>query len=503
MIELEHVNFAYEGAEDNPVLKDISLHIGKGELVVLAGTSGCGKTTLTRLLNGLIPDCCHGALTGTVQVCGKDPAQEKAVGMSARVGSVFQNPKSQFFNINSRNELAFPLENRGVPREEILASMQKASRELHMEHLVGRNMFHLSGGEKQKIAFVSVSMADTEVLVLDEPSSNLDMEAVRDLRRILELWKGQGKTVVISEHRFFFLKDLVDAFVLMENGSITRVFRREELTLLTPEFLHRKGLRSFDLVPDFGPERPKKPEDSFLQINSLQFTYPGTEYGIHMQQQIFHRGHVVAVAGHNGAGKSTFLRCLSGLQKRVDGEIIIDGKKTAPNKMLARCAMVMQDVNHQLFSDSVERELLYELKRRKLPVDQREKIVSQWLEQIQLTEVREHHPMAISGGQKQRLAIAAAALSDREIILFDEPTSGLDFVHMEQVSALIRHLADQNKLIFIVSHDPDLLMRVCDDVVILEEGQIKEHYPLNGDTQGHLVQWFRELYGQEGQLEER
>ncbi len=363
-----------------------------------------------------------------------------------------------------------------------------------MKSLIGRNMFHLNGGEKQKIAFASVSMAENDVLVLDEPSSNLDMEAVRDLRRVLQIWKQEGKTIVISEHRFFFLKDLVDALVLMENGKIKTIWRGEALKNLTPETMHREGLRCFELAGCLNIPKRLPQKTGNLAIRHLHFSYPDSDRGIHMQDLSFAAGNVVAVIGHNGAGKSTFLRCLSGLQKHTEAALTLSGKSIPIHKMLSHTAMVMQDVNHQLFSDTVENELLFELKRRKFPRQQRKEEVNRWLNEIQMECVKEQHPMSVSGGQKQRLAIAAAALADKDVILFDEPTSGLDYVHMKQAARLIRKLAQAGKIIFIVSHDLDLLLSTCDEVLLIENSCVEKRYSLSEETQGELIHWFQSLY---------
>ncbi len=493
MIEIKNVSFSYEGYEQQPALTNINLQIADGEFVVLAGVSGCGKSTITRLLNGLIPDCFHGNLMGSVSVNGKNPQEEKAIGMSRIVGSVFQNPKSQFFNINSRNELAFPLENRGVPREKILQKTEDIGEKLHMKQLIGRNMFHLSGGEKQKIAFASVSIAESDVLVLDEPSSNLDMEAIRDLRQILEIWKQERKTIVISEHRFFFLKNLADTLILMKNGEIKSIWKGEALKNLTSETMHREGLRCFEFSEYLNIQKSPTLETRNLYIQYLHFSYPNSDKGIHIQELSFEYGKVIAVIGHNGAGKSTFLRCLSGLQKHTEAKLTLSGKPIPINKMLAHTAMVMQDVNHQLFCDTVENELLFELKQRKIPMQQRKEEVNRWLNEIQMEYLKDQHPISVSGGQKQRLAIATVALADKDIILFDEPTSGLDYAHMKQVAKLTRKLAEQGKIIFIVSHDLDLLLSSSDEVLLIENSCAQNRYYLNEETQNDLINWFHSL----------
>ena len=488
MIRLCDVSFRYQGSE-SPALSHIDLQIPKGETVVLAGGSGCGKTTLTRLLNGLIPDCFEGQLTGEIRVAGEDPRQCRTAGMSALVGSVFQNPKSQFFNVNSLNELAFPLENRAVAREKIMTEIDKTASRLHMHSLVGRNMFHLSSGEKQKIAFASAALSDQPVLVLDEPSSNLDMESVRDLKEILVQWKQQGKTIIITEHRFFFLKDLADRLIILDKGKIMEDLDHEQLIQLSAEQYHQRGLRSFDL--DSGTvHRTSFPSVSELVIRQLDFTYPHSDHGVHVAARRFSMGHVIALTGKNGAGKSTLIRCLAGLQKKASGTVILQGKQIRLKQMVDQCTLVMQDVNHQLFTDSVTHELAFELRHKGMDETAQQDLIRKTLEEMDLDALSDHHPQAISGGQKQRLTIAAASLSDKPVILFDEPTSGLDYGHMKQCSRLIRKLAEEGRLVFVVSHDLEFLMDCCDDVVLMEKGEITEQYPLDQNTQSRLKQWF-------------
>ena len=215
MIEIKNVSFSYQSGAVSGGVRDVSLTIPDGQVVVLCGESGCGKTTLTRLINGLIPHYCEGELTGCVEINGQNVTAQPLYNTARLVGSVFQNPRSQFFNVDTMSEITFGCENLGMPREEILRRLEHTASVLHLKNLLGRSIFELSGGEKQKIACAGAFIMDSDVFVLDEPSANLDADAVIALRGRIAYLKSLGKTVVLSEHRLYYLHGIADRYVYL------------------------------------------------------------------------------------------------------------------------------------------------------------------------------------------------------------------------------------------------------------------------------------------------
>lgn len=473
MIELKDVSFIYEDFENSGNgIKDINLKINEGECIVLCGVSGCGKTTLTRLLNGLIPHFYKGELTGQVLVEGCDVAAQPIAVTAKKVGSVFQNPRTQFFNVDTTSELAFGCENQGMPPEDIVGRIHEAKEAFSLDPLMDRSIFELSGGEKQRIACGSVYAVHPDVFVMDEPSSSLDGPAVHRLGHVIKTLKAMGKTIILSEHRLHYLKDFADRFVYMEEGYIKDIYEREAFLALKEEERWAMGLRTLSLETMTG--LPYKEADLChgITMENLSFKRGNREI-LNIPSLTLHKDEVVALIGHNGAGKSTFAHCLCGLHK-FKGSIKQEGQQLKNKALTARSFMVMQDVNAQLFGESVEDEVTLNLRDAAKAEE-----VEVLLKRLNLLEHRERHPMALSGGQKQRVAIASAALAAKDILIYDEPTSGLDFGNMARMSQLIGDMEAHTYCTLIITHDPELILSTCHRVIHLEEGLIKDWYPLD------------------------
>ena len=452
MIKFENVNVTMQGKR---ILSDINLEIQDGEFVLICGESGCGKTTMTKLINGLIPHFVRDvSVDGTITVCGKNVAEMPMYEIAELVGSVFQNPRTQFFYTNSNAEMAFGLENRGVEPEYIRKKIKNTINELDIEKLEDRDVFSMSGGEKQLLAFASVYAMNPQIYVLDEPSANLDIAAMEKLSERMKVIKEKGHTVVVAEHRLAWIQKFADRIIYMKEGRIEQEFTSDEFKALSDLKRKQMGLRS--IVPEQIqiPEITGNSEDAVLQIYNLSCK--------RKKQMIFQNislsaraGDIIGITGKNGAGKSTFCNCLCGLLKPKVGEILYQGKKLSEKARTKLFGMVMQEVNHQLFSDSVKNECMLANEEAS------EQEIRELLEKFDLEEYAEYHPMILSGGQRQRLAICQAVMGEKKLLIFDEPTSGLDFRHMCQVEKLMKQLSEEKYIIIVVTHDYEFLNRAC------------------------------------------
>lgn len=483
MIHIQNVSFTYEQA-DTPSLKNINLSVKTGECVLLCGKSGCGKTTLIRLLCGMLPDFYNGVFTGSVSVKGIDPVTAPMYEIAKTVGTVFQNPRTQFYTVNTTSEIAFGCENFGMEPKLIQDRVYETADALHINALLDRNIFQLSGGEKQKIAFASIYAVNPDIYVLDEPSSNLDNHAINELQSMLQFLKAHGKTIVIAEHRIRYLKELADRAVYMKEGQIEKEYTMQELDSMSIAERMETGIRPVSLggfssiIKEQSESSGDIGADVSIQMKDVCFSY--TKYkgqpSLTIPEACFPAGTVIAVTGNNGAGKSTLVSVIGGLLKNKKGTVKLNGNIQSAKERLFVSYMVMQEVNHQLFTDSVKEEIVLGVKNPD------EGALNAVLTKMDIERLKDRHPMTLSGGQKQRVAIAAAVFCKKKILIFDEPTSGLDFFHMMQTAELIKTLKADDTYIFVITHDYELIAAACDIAVEVKNGRIESQYVL--DTKG-------------------
>ncbi len=491
MIELKNVTFEYSAGDgiekgaaggvgeeiSNGSLRGINLSVAEGEFVLLTGGSGCGKTTILRLINGLIPNFFEGRIEGSVTVDGFDVSHAELYDTAKSVSTVFQNPRSQFFNVDTTSELAFACENQGMDENEILRRIESTVRELHLEPLMDRSLFNLSGGQKQKIACASVAVTGNKIILLDEPSANLDLRTIDELAGLLKKWKSEGKTIIVAEHRISYLWDLADRTVILKDGQIVRELSRTQMDTISEEKLHALGLRTNvgnkdlrvkpedDIMPmsPSGLTRGSIQDDKSMVLQNFRYKYRNGYLALNIPQMQIPVGKITAITGNNGDGKTTLLNCLCGLGKRSKGTLLYKGKSYKPRQRQKLIYFVMQDVNHQLFTESVLDEVLIS------QPEENEEEARRILDSLDLEQFADRHPQSLSGGQKQRVAVASAIASGRDIMLFDEPTSGLDYTHMLQIGEILRSLKAQGKTVIVVTHDRELIKECCDEEICLHE----------------------------------
>ena len=485
-LEFDDAGFAYPAREGDgfaaPVVEHLSFCVEPGEVVLLCGASGCGKSTALKMANGLVPHHERGCLYGEVRLGGVSLGSMPMHEIAGRVASVFQNPKTQMFNAEVRSELAFTGENLGRDPREVREAVMRAAADFGVEGLLGRRAFELSGGEAQRVCCAAAEAAGAEVLVLDEPSSNLDVWSIDALRRYVAQWKREGKAVLVAEHRVYYLRDFVDKVLLVQDGGVARSWTGEEFRALSVGETDALGLRCVrpeecaagDIVLS-GPARP-----GVARVVGLTCDYgSGCEKrrALAVGELELPLGVPIAVVGRNGAGKSTLVRSLAGIAKDVAGTLELPGSGSLDaTARRARSALVMQDVTRQLFCSGVLDEVcLGDACTREEAADV--------LRDLDLIDFADVHPLTLSGGQRQRLCVASAIAAGRDVVLFDEPTSGLDLAHMRQVAGLVREVAAAGRLVLVVSHDYEFICACCGHVLELGAGRVAGSWSLD-DTAG-------------------
>ena len=456
MLTLENLSLFYE--QDKKVLDDINLIVADGECVLLTGESGSGKSSIINSINGLAFEYENAKFSGNIKVDNKDLKGMELYEISLMISSVFQNPKTHFFNVDTTLELLFYLENIGLDRKEMESRMEDMLKLFPIKHLLGRSIFDLSGGEKQILCVAACYISGCKIIVLDEPSSNLDDTYIDILKEMLHILKNKGITLIIAEHRIYYLTDLADRIILVRKGAFFKELTKDELLNSEKQLGLRSAIKTVLKAQNklFGND---------LNIKKLEYNFKEGS-GLKIKDISFGLGNIYGITGKNGCGKSTFIRVMTGLDDKGKSEITFNGKILNKKDRLKNSSLVMQDVKHQLFTDSVEEEI--KLGVKDLSQDGLDKV----LYGLELTELKDRHPMSLSGGQKQRVAIASVLCKNSRFIFFDEPTSGMDYKNMIRISRLIKEMSTKDNIIFIVSHDNEFLNETADSILCLEEFKI-------------------------------
>lgn len=470
MIEFQNVFFSYSDGDSS--INKIDFSIKSGECVVLCGKSGSGKSTILRTVSGLAPVFYEGNLKGKVEIDKQIPAEMDSEERAKLFGVVFQDPRSQFFMNNVQDEICFAAENIGISAYEIKKKLDEIVEFVGIEHLLSKNIDELSSGQKQKVAIASSLILQPKVLILDEPTSNLDADGVKVLIKIIKKIKDRGISIIISEHRLEPFKEVVNRFFYIDKGMLRKIWTKEEFESLDNENLSKLGLRPKTINKSSKTEKSK---NLILDIESLHFHYKRTNSGIDDINLKLYKGEVISLLGNNGAGKTTLCKVISGLLKENRGTIKYKGKAANRNLRNKFCYFVMQDADYQLYSDSV----VGEISIGKKATEKLKQDMVDSLNAFSLNELKDRHPASLSGGEKQRVILAAAYCSDADVYILDEPTSGMDGDGLRAIIKWVKLLSAKGKIVIIITHDLLLAKATSDKFLYLQEGeQIKEREKL-------------------------
>ncbi len=497
---IENLTFQYRTRPEKAI-ENISFELKQGEMLLIAGSSGCGKTTLARCINGLIPRSYRGAREGKVLLHGKDVAEMQIAEVAQTVGTLLQDPERQIVASNVYNEIAFGPENLGLPRDEILNRVEQAMERLKIEYLRKRETFNLSGGEKQKVALAGLLAMNPSILLLDEPLASLDPESAHEALEVFRSLADEGKTVVLIEHRVedaIFAKP--DRLLYMEAGQVkylgsidrlpTEINHRE--VKLPAEWVVKRVRQLAEKTKNVEPAasaesesltEPKRGEP-LVVFENVDFRYsdetPLILQGVNLK---IHRGDLIAVLGPNGAGKSTLVKHAIGLLKPTSGRVLVEGRDTQ-SMSVAQIAhslgFVFQSPTHMLYAPTVREELEFGPKNLEFEEVDIKKLVASSVSTVNLKGFEEYPPLGLSFGQQKRTTIAAVLAMQSKIMIMDEPTAGQDYSNYTHfMDAMCRPLNGAKSLVaanfaatLFITHDLDLAVTYANRILLFGDRHI-------------------------------
>ena len=482
---VEGLSFRYRNRPEL-ALREVSLTLESGELLLVAGASGCGKTTLIRCINGLIPRSYKGELSGRVLLNGQDTAEWPLSRISQTVGTVLQDPERQILGAYVSAEVAFGLENLGLPRGEIVQRVDETIDYLDISHLRDRETFYLSGGEKQKVSLAGVLAMRPGILLLDEPLASLDPASAQEALSLFRRLADEGVSIILVEHR---VEDALsihpDRVLFMQEGTITycgppdglaEVVDYRQVKMPAPVVIQRAASAP---PPTFEPAIKPNGREPLVSFESVSFAYGDGPAVIRDVDLTIRRGDVVALLGPNGAGKTTLVKHAIGLLKPRQGHVLVEGRDTrkmSVAQIAHTLGYVFQSPSHMLFAPSVQEELAFGPKNLGYSPEDTSDGVSRAVDIVNLQGLEDYPPLALSFGQQKRVSIAAILAMRSKILVMDEPTAGQDYWNYMAFMDAILQMPGFAAILFI-THDIDLATCYANRVVLMHGGRIAADGP--------------------------
>jgi energy-coupling factor transport system ATP-binding protein len=468
MIELTNVSYTYPRTVQ-PALHRVSLTLEKGRCVMVTGPSGAGKTSLCLAASGILYHEYGGKKEGTVIVDRKDVAEYKTLSeLAQNVGVVFDDPEAQMIFTTVEEEILSALEHRGLSAEVIEERLAGIIRTTYLEKIRDRSPHNLSGGQKQRVALAATLALGNDILILDEPTSELDEHATRRIAEILVDLKRQGKTILLVEHKYNNFREMVDTLVILENGAITAAGDPQQV-------LKDDRIRGM-VLPDFStirkPTAGKGGAEPIISVQDLTYSY-GEVLALSGINLMIRKGEFVAVVGENGSGKTTLVKHFNRLLSPTSGNVIVNGKNTKECSIATLAhdvGLVFQNPDHMFFADTVKEEIAYGVKN--LGIANGDAVIEAALRDAGLSASADLYPRWLSRGERQRLAIACVVAMQPGVIVLDEPTTGLDGYEARLVIEMLRNLQEKGHTVIIITHNLDIARHCADRVVMMENGRI-------------------------------
>jgi energy-coupling factor transport system ATP-binding protein len=487
ILSVDNLAFRYRSRTE-PSIRDISFEINPGELMLIAGASGCGKTTLVRCINGLVPRSYKGELSGEIQIQGKDTSGLTLARISQMVGTVLQDPERQILGTRVLSEVAFGLENLGLSRDEIYRSVDEALNYLDISKLRDRETFNLSGGEKQKVALAGVLAMHPGILLLDEPLASLDPVSAQETLALVRRMADEGMAVLMIEHRVEdVLKISPNRVMFMMDGQVRylgpaeglrKVVDYHEVKLPAKMVIEMAAADPLppELQPIVGGRETAGPAQGrpLVRFENVGFGYESDQEVLHGISLDIWRGDIVAVLGANGAGKTTLVKHAIGLLKPKSGRVLVDGRDTrelSVAQIASTLGYVFQSPSHMLFAPTVYEELAFGPSNLGHKADEIRKEVTEALQIVNLVGMEKDPPLALSFGQQKRVSIAAILAMKSRILVMDEPTAGQDYKNYMGFMDSILRLPSFEAILFI-THDIDLAVVYANRVLLVNDGNV-------------------------------